>query len=150
MYWYSISLPNSCQGGVRVSEHNGAGRAEVRQRLQLAFERSGLTQAELAERCRAAKGTVSDWFNPEKDAVPDGEKMARLPAALRVSGHWLLTGDGPVVPDRDGDAFQAPRSSASTRAPFSGCVARSAASLATCSIGTAGYTSAAGGSPRGR
>lgn len=87
-------------------------RAAVRRRLREAFERSGLTQEQLAKRCDASKAAVSDWFNPAKDAVPDGEKMARLPAALNVSGHWLLTGEGASVPGGDGSLKRAERAGA--------------------------------------
>jgi transcriptional regulator with XRE-family HTH domain len=87
-------------------------RTDVRQRLYDAFQRSGLTQDQLAQRCGAAKATVSDWFNPSKDAVPDGEKMARIPAALHVSGHWLLTGEGASVPGGDGGMKRAERAGA--------------------------------------
>lgn len=78
-------------------------REAVRDRLRLAFQRWGGSQSELAAKVGTAKGTVSDWFNPKKDAiVPDGERMAKLPAVLGVSGHWLLTGEGPTVPGGDG------------------------------------------------
>lgn len=95
-----------------VGRHDPTSREAVRDRLRLAFERSGLTQAELAQRCAAATGTVSDWFNPEKGAVPDGERMARLPAALNVSGHWLLTGEGPTVASGEGAIKRAERAGA--------------------------------------
>lgn len=87
-------------------------RVAVRKRLREAFERSGLNQEELARRCGASKAAVSDWFSPRKDVVPDGEKMARLPAALGISGHFLLTGEGASVPGGDGSLKRAERAGA--------------------------------------
>ena len=69
-------------------------------RIRLRFEQLGITKNELARRVQAAGPTVIEWFT--KGALPDGEKLARLPEALGVNGHWLLTGDGPVLPPGSG------------------------------------------------
>lgn len=91
-----------------TGKRDATSREAVRDRLREAFERWGGTQAELAEKVGAAKGTVSDWFNRRKDAVvPDGERMAKLPTVLGVSGHWLLTGEGASVPGGDGAIVRA-------------------------------------------
>lgn len=55
---------------------------------------------------------MSDWFNARKDAIPDGAMMAKLPAALQVSGHWLLTGEGASVAGGDGSLKTAERAGA--------------------------------------
>jgi phage repressor protein C with HTH and peptisase S24 domain len=51
-------------------------------------------------------GTGSAWL---RDAVPGGRALMRLPQILGVSGHWLLTGEGPMRPDnedREAEAFR--------------------------------------------
>jgi len=69
---------------------------ELLRRIRLRFEQLGITKNELARRIGAAGPTVIEWFT--KGALPDGEKLARLPDALQVNGHWLLTGQGPLLP----------------------------------------------------
>jgi transcriptional regulator with XRE-family HTH domain len=56
----------------------------------------GISKNELARRVGAAGPTVIEWFT--RGALPDGEKLARLPEALGVNGHWLLTGEGSMLP----------------------------------------------------
>lgn len=72
---------------VRTGEH-----AAFVERLRDAMHARGLSQAELSRRLEVTESTVSTWFRTQ--AMPSGELMSKLPAALRVSGHWLLTGDG--------------------------------------------------------
>lgn len=73
---------------------------ELLRRIRLRFDQMGITKNELARRIGAAGPTVIEWFT--KGALPDGEKLARLPEALEVNGHWLLTGDGPMLPPGSG------------------------------------------------
>lgn len=47
-------------------------------------------------------GPVSEWFT--RQAMPMGDVLLKFPAALRCSGHWLLTGEPPVEPVRSGSA----------------------------------------------
>lgn len=56
----------------------------------------GLSQNGLADRLseggtRVYASAVGGWL---KGALPSGETMLRLPSALGVDGHWLLTGEG--------------------------------------------------------
>lgn len=51
--------------------------------------------AELARRLGTKDATISDWF--KRGTAPSAELMLKLPAALDINGHWLLTGEG--VPD---------------------------------------------------
>lgn len=69
-------------------------------RLRRRLKALDLTQADLARRVGVAPTTVSGWF--VHGEVPSVEIAMRLPAALRVSGHWLLTGAGPESPHHDG------------------------------------------------
>lgn len=71
--------------------------ADFRRRLKTRKEQLGLTQMELAKAIGRTQGTVSDYFN-EVAALPDGDAMMLLPVALKCSGHWLLTGLGPMNP----------------------------------------------------
>lgn len=77
----------------KARSHQGE---ELLRRIRLRFEQLGITKNELARRIGAAGPTVIEWFT--QGALPDGEKLARLPEALEVNGHWLLTGDGPMLP----------------------------------------------------
>jgi hypothetical protein len=52
-----------------------------------------MTQADLARDLGVGVATVSEWFT--RGRVPNGDVMLRLPSTLGVSGHWLLTGEGP-------------------------------------------------------
>lgn len=73
---------------------------ELLRRIRLRFDQLGITKNELARRIGAAGPTVIEWFT--KGALPDGEKLARLPEALQVNGHWLLTGQGSMLPPGTG------------------------------------------------
>ena len=57
---------------------------------------AGLNPNQLAERMsqrgdRVYASVVGSWL---KGSMPGGEYMLRLPGALGVDGHWLLTGEG--------------------------------------------------------
>lgn len=63
-------------------------------RIKLAREHAGISQSDLAERVTGSRraATVSDWETGE--TTPAGDQLMRLPGALGVDGHWLLTGTG--------------------------------------------------------
>lgn len=83
------------KGDVSVDRQRG-----LRDRLVLAIERSGLTKAEIAGTVGVRPATLSAWI-AEGDgfSVPAGEQLLQLPEVLGVSGHWLLTGEGPMEPE---------------------------------------------------
>lgn len=54
----------------------------------------GLTQKGLAGLIGAPQSTVQKWV--AEGAAPGAALLAKLPAALQVNGHWLLTGEGQV------------------------------------------------------
>lgn len=60
------------------------------------------TQAEFARLIGTKQTTVQPWLASEgRQTTPDGESLGRIAVALGVSGHWLLTGEGPIeAPDR--------------------------------------------------
>jgi transcriptional regulator with XRE-family HTH domain len=73
------------------------------ERLRQVLDDRGMSQADLARELGVGVATVSEWFT--RGRVPNGDVMLRLPAALNVNGHWLLTGEGPreyeAAPDGD-------------------------------------------------
>lgn len=60
------------------------------------MKRLGLDQTALGRLIGAPQQVVSSWMRDE--ALPAGKSMVRLPAALGLSGHWLLTGEQPMHP----------------------------------------------------
>jgi transcriptional regulator with XRE-family HTH domain len=75
------------------------------ERLRQLLEDRGMSQADLAREVGVGVATVSEWFT--RGRVPNGDVMLRLPHALAVSGHWLLTGEGPreLEQGRGGDPY---------------------------------------------
>jgi transcriptional regulator with XRE-family HTH domain len=63
------------------------------ERLRQCLDDRGMSQADLARDLGVGVATVSEWFT--RGRVPNGDVMLRLPSTLQVSGHWLLTGEGP-------------------------------------------------------
>lgn len=81
------------QGDGMTSPATTRARQEFAHRLRLAFERSGLSQIELARAVGTKQPTVSDWMNPSKEALPSTEYMMKLPKALGVTADSLFFGD---------------------------------------------------------
>jgi transcriptional regulator with XRE-family HTH domain len=75
------------------------------ERLRRALDDRAMSQADLARELNVGVATVSEWFT--RGRVPNGDVMLRLPGALRVNGHWLLTGEGPSEREtpRGGDPY---------------------------------------------
>jgi len=80
-------------------------RTEFRRRLALAVEQSRLRQREIAKRLGGREATVSDWMAGR--TAPNLDQLLRLPGLLNVSGHWLLTGAGPMRPVPHHEAINA-------------------------------------------
>lgn len=76
---------------------------EFRDRLRRALSLRGMTQSELARTIGVRQATISQWFSSESPAQPKAEQMIKLPGALGVNGHWLLTGEG-TMDDRPTEA----------------------------------------------
>lgn len=53
------------------------------------------TIADLAKALGVPHATALKW---RTGSVPGGDLLAKLPEVLGVSGHWLLTGEGPIEP----------------------------------------------------
>lgn len=90
-----MSIPNALY---KVKDfHTVDAKSLFLQRLTLAMEARGLSQNALADRLstgedRVYASAVNNWLT--KGTMPGGEMLIRLPAALDVDGHWLLTGEG--------------------------------------------------------
>lgn len=67
----------------------------VARRVFAAMAERGIDKAALWRALDSTHQTVSKW---EVGAVPGGDLLAKLPEILKVSGHWLLTGEGPIEP----------------------------------------------------
>lgn len=84
--------------GVLASETRVGARRNVMElsafieRLRLCLKDREMSQADLARELGVGVATVSEWFT--RGRVPNGDVMLRLPQALQVNGHWLLTGEG--------------------------------------------------------
>jgi transcriptional regulator with XRE-family HTH domain len=76
-------------------------RSDIHKRMMQVVREQGLTQADLVRATGATSPTVTDWFN--KGAVPEADKLARVCKALRINGHWLLTGTGPRQAPGEGE-----------------------------------------------
>ena len=79
-----------------------------RHRLRQAVEACSLEKQEIARRVGLRRpGTLSAWIGDGPDfAIPRGQQLLRLPGILGVSGHWLLTGEGPMRGGEDGLRLQ--------------------------------------------
>jgi len=90
-----------CQGSCSVDRMSATPEA-FRRRIEEALQAAGITKAELARLLAKSPSAISEWWT--KQAMPEGETILRLPEALGVSGHWLLTGEGPMErPRADGE-----------------------------------------------
>lgn len=65
-------------------------------RFLLACRLRGVDQTECARRLGTGQSTTQPYFARKK--VPGGVILSRAPAALEISGHWLLTGEGTMDP----------------------------------------------------
>ncbi|MEZ4416215.1 MAG: helix-turn-helix transcriptional regulator [Gemmatimonadota bacterium] len=68
--------------------------AGFRDRLRLAMSIRGVTQTELGKRIGVRQATVSQWLSRTNPSEPKADQLLRLPEALGINGHWLLTGRG--------------------------------------------------------
>lgn len=66
-------------------------------RLDRALTHAGMNQSELARALKSQPHRVGAWVND--GVIPSSKHLMRLPELLGVSGHWLLTGDGPMIPE---------------------------------------------------
>lgn len=63
-------------------------------RLKSLVDDGFLSVADLAKGLGVSSGTVSNWLNGNR--IMSGGFIALLPAATGLSGHWLLTEQGPI------------------------------------------------------
>lgn len=65
-------------------------------RLTLAMNRAGITQAELARLCGVKPPSVNGWLSG-KSKFLRGENLLQAANALKVNQQWLATGEGPMT-----------------------------------------------------
>ena len=76
------------------------------ERLTLARRRAGIgSQEKLGKLVGKGRSAVNDWETDK--TLPEGTVMVKLPSVLGVSGHWLLTGDGPMTISAESERDQA-------------------------------------------
>ena len=75
-----------------------AAREAMRHRIVMAIRESGVPQVDIVKATGADKSRVSRWANPDpkQGEMPSEDYLPLLPGILKVNGHWLLTGDGPM------------------------------------------------------
>lgn len=66
------------------------------ERIAEALERSPYNQTTLAKHLETTSQVVNKWLR--QGVTPEGRYLLALPDLLGVSGHWLLTGEGEMVP----------------------------------------------------
>ena len=70
--------------------------ATLGERISVARERAGLSQAQLAEALAVQETTLTSWENDA--AEPRSNRITMLAGILGVSAGWLLSGIGEGVP----------------------------------------------------
>jgi transcriptional regulator with XRE-family HTH domain len=69
------------------------GPSALADRIRLARQRAGLSQAQLAEHASVTPSAVAQWENP-RGTQPDLTHLVRVATAMDVSLDWLATGSG--------------------------------------------------------
>ena len=68
----------------------------ISERLKIAMQAAGLSQAELARRCNVKPPSVNGWLNAKAKFLR-GENLLAAAKALNVSQLWLATGQGEMT-----------------------------------------------------
>lgn len=76
----------------------------MRERLQQAMEARGWGPTEFARQLDVRQATVSAWFRDESPSLPSADILMKIPEALGIDGHWLLTGRGTMKPTPPSEA----------------------------------------------
>lgn len=71
-------------------------------RLDRAMKAQGLNPNQLAQRLETSASRVTSWLDGSN--LPGAAHVLKMPAILKVDGHWLLTGEGSMQTRRSGDA----------------------------------------------
>lgn len=97
-------MPNDFADGQALDDDYTDASATFGDRLGLAREVMGLSQAELAERIGVRPVTVRNWEDDRSE--PRANKLQMLAGLLNAPLVWLMSGQGeaPVRADTDGNA----------------------------------------------
>jgi phage repressor protein C with HTH and peptisase S24 domain len=77
------------------------------ERMALAMQRSGITQAQLARAAGVKPPSVNNWLSGATKELK-GNSAVRAARAMNVSSHWLTTGRGPIDHVEDLDSSEIP------------------------------------------
>lgn len=77
---------------------------KVRERLQLAARHAGVgdSQSEIATDLGLKRQTVNHWFNK---GAPEAENLALIEKRWGISGEWLRSGEGSMLPQPSTDGL---------------------------------------------
>jgi transcriptional regulator with XRE-family HTH domain len=78
---------------VKKPSHPNQGLSALADRIRIARQRTGLSQAELAEYAEVTPSAVAQWENPN-GTQPDLKHLMRVAVAMNVTLDWLATGVG--------------------------------------------------------
>lgn len=67
-----------------------------------------MSQSALADLLGTRSSTVNGWV--KQGVPPTADLLAKVPAALGINGHWLLTGEGQMDPPKEAVDLEAERS----------------------------------------
>jgi len=74
-------------------------------RISVARKHAGLNQSAVADALGLGSGSrVSDWETGKTS--PPARKLMAMPSLFACSGHWLLTGEGPMTGPSNEDALR--------------------------------------------
>lgn len=68
--------------------------AAVKRRILAYLDERGINQVELGRLMGKGQTSVQPWVTGK--SAPSADSLVKLCSALGISGHWLLTGEGPV------------------------------------------------------
>lgn len=86
--------------GVKDSPTNFNRRKAFADRVQRRLMALDLSQSELARLLDIDQSAVNRWLNPARGySLPEATVIMDLPEALQCSFRWLLTGEGPLLPE---------------------------------------------------
>jgi transcriptional regulator with XRE-family HTH domain len=74
---------------------------DFKDRLNVAFARSGLTLAQFAKGCNVSVPTAWRWLDRKNSVTPELKKMGLVCGVLRVSAAYLIQGDRTEEPRDD-------------------------------------------------
>lgn len=94
---FQVPAKKSKKAPVSQKKNKELPSEEQGKRLDLLLSEMKIDQTILGQRARVDQAAISRWIDGKRDMAT--LSMLRVAQALGVSLHWLLTGDGPRVPE---------------------------------------------------